>query len=56
MVNIEGYEVPEGLYYSTDFVWLKTEGDKIRIGLTDYAQKRLREIVYAELPNTGTGV
>jgi len=56
MVNIEGYEVPEGLYYSTDFVWLKTEGDKIRIGLTDYAQKRLREIVYAELPNTGTVV
>jgi len=56
MVQVEGNEVPEGLYYSTDFVWLKTEGDKVRIGLTDYAQKRLREIVYAELPNTGTAV
>jgi len=56
MVNVEGYEVPEGLYYSTDFVWLKTEGDKVRIGLTDYAQKRLREIVYAELPSAGTAV
>ena len=56
MVQVEGYEVAEGLYYSTDFVWLKTEGDKVRIGLTDYAQKRLREIVYAELPGAGTAV
>jgi glycine cleavage system H protein len=54
MVNVEGYEVPEGLYYSTDFVWLKIEDDKVRIGLTDFAQKRLKEIVYAELPSSGT--
>jgi glycine cleavage system H protein len=53
MVKVEGYEVPEGLYYSNDFEWVKVEGDKIRIGLTDYAQKSLREIVYAELPSAG---
>jgi len=56
MVKIDGYEVPEGLYYSSDFEWIKIEGDKVRMGITDYAQKQLREIVYAELPEAGAGV
>ena len=45
--------MPEGLYYSKDFEWIKIEGDKVRMGVTDYAQKSLREIVYAELPSAG---
>jgi glycine cleavage system H protein len=53
MVKVEAYEVPEGLYYSKDFEWIKIEGDKVRMGVTDYAQKSLREIVYAELPGAG---
>jgi glycine cleavage system H protein len=56
MVKVEGYEVPEGLYYSKDFAWIKIEGDKVRMGITDYAQKSLREIVYAELPAVGSAV
>ena len=56
MVKVESYEVPEGLYFSKDFEWVKIEGDKIRMGITDYAQKSLREIVYAELPSVGTEV
>jgi|SRR5208283_3840263 len=56
MVKVEGYEVPEGLYYSKDFEWIKIEGDKVRMGITDYAQKQLREIVYAELPSVGIEV
>ena len=56
MVKVENYEVPEGLYYSNDFEWIKVEGDKVRMGITDYAQKQLREIVYAELPDAGTVV
>ena len=56
MVKVESYEVPEGLYFSKDFEWVQIEGDKIRMGITDYAQKSLREIVYAELPNVGTEV
>jgi glycine cleavage system H protein len=56
MVKVESYEVPEGLYFSKDFGWIKIEGDKIRMGITDYAQKSLREIVYAELPSVGTEV
>jgi glycine cleavage system H protein len=56
MVKVENYEVPEGLYYSNDFAWIKIEGDRVRMGITDYAQKQLREIVYAELPAAGTEV
>ncbi len=53
MVKVGAFEVPEGLYYSKDFAWVKVEGDKVRVGVTDYAQKSLREIVYAELPGAG---
>ena len=56
MVKVGVYEVPEGLYYSKDFEWIKIEGDKVRMGITDYAQKQLREIVYAELPSVGIEV
>jgi glycine cleavage system H protein len=56
MVKVDNYEVPEGLYYSNDFAWMKIEEDKVRMGITDYAQKQLREIVYAELPEAGTEV
>jgi glycine cleavage system H protein len=56
MVKVDNYEVPEGLYYSNDFEWIKIEGDNVRMGITDYAQKQLREIVYAELPDVGTEV
>ena len=56
MVKVENFEVPEGLYYSNDFAWIKVEGDKVRMGITDYAQKQLREIVYAELPEAGAEV
>ncbi len=56
MVKVGAYEVLEGLYYSKDFEWIKVEGDKVRMGITDYAQKSLREIVYAELPSAGGDV
>lgn len=56
MAKVDGYEVPEGLYYSKDWAWVKVEGEKVRVGITDYAQKQLREVVYAELPGSGTTV
>lgn len=56
MVKVNDVEVPEGLSYSKDFEWVKMEGNKARIGITDYAQKQLREIVYAELPSEGTEI
>ena len=40
----------EGLFYSNDHEWIKVEGSKAYIGITDYAQHALGEIVYIELP------
>ncbi len=54
MVKVDGTDVREGLYYTKEFEWAKVEGEKVRVGITDYAQKQLREIVYAELPSPGT--
>lgn len=53
MVKVDDFEVREGLYYSKDWMWVKLEGNKVRIGITDYAQKQLREVVFAELPSAG---
>ena len=56
MVEVEGYKVLEGLYYSKDWMWIKIEDGKARVGITDYAQKQMREIVFAELPKVGDEV
>ena len=56
MVKVDGYEVPEGLYYHKEFGWAHIEDGKARLGITDYAQKQLREIVFVELPSTGDTV
>lgn len=56
MVKVDDYEVPEGLYYHKEFGWAHIENGKVRIGITDYAQKQLREIVYVELPSVGDTV
>jgi len=53
LVKVDDYEVREGLYYSKEWAWVKVEDGKARIGITDYAQKQLREVVFAELPNVG---
>jgi len=49
----EGREIPVDLKYAKDHEWLRTEGDLCRIGITDYAQNSLHEVVYAELPQIG---
>ncbi|MEN2975066.1 MAG: glycine cleavage system protein GcvH [Candidatus Caldarchaeales archaeon] len=47
------YEAPEGYYYTREHEWVKIEKNRARIGITDYAQKKLREIIFVELPNVG---
>lgn len=42
--------VLEGLLYTNDHEWVKVEGDKATIGITDFAQHNLGDIVYVELP------
>ncbi len=44
------YEVPEGLYYTKEHEWVKLEGGNCRIGVSDYAQKSLHEVVFVDLP------
>ncbi|HEW89720.1 MAG TPA: glycine cleavage system protein GcvH [Candidatus Bathyarchaeota archaeon] len=56
MVKVDDYEVKEGLYYSKDYLWVEVEDGKAKIGITDYAQKQLRDILYTELPEPGEDV
>lgn len=44
---------PEGLLYSKEHEWVKIEGDSATVGITDYAQDSLGDIVYVELPKVG---
>ena len=45
--------VPEDLHYSKDHEWIRVEGDVGTIGITDYAQNSLGDVVYVELPKVG---
>ncbi len=42
--------VVEGLFYTEDHDWVKVEGNKAKVGITDHAQHELGDIVYVELP------
>lgn len=53
MVKVEGYEVPENLYYHKEYLWASVENGKVKIGISDFAQKQLNDIVYVELPSVG---
>ncbi len=48
--------IPEHLRYSSDHEWALVEGDAVRIGITDYAQDALGDVVYVELPQVGDRV
>ena len=44
---------PKELRYSDEHEWVKVEGEKVRIGITDFAQSELGDIVFVELPEVG---
>jgi len=48
--------IPGELYYTKEHEWLRIEGDTAVIGITDYAQSELGDIVFVELPDAGTEV
>lgn len=48
--------IPADLKYTKDHEWLKMEGDKAVMGITDYAQHAMGDIVYVELPEIGAEV
>ena len=45
--------IPENLRYSKDHEWVSVEGDVASIGITDYAQHSLGDVVYIDLPRAG---
>ena len=49
-------QIPEDLRYSTDHEWIRVDGGKARVGITDYAQDALGDVVFVDLPEVGTAV
>jgi glycine cleavage system H protein len=49
-------EVPGDLRYSEEHEWVRVEGTKVRLGITDYAQDALGDIVFVDLPEVGSTV
>ncbi|MBW2313552.1 MAG: glycine cleavage system protein GcvH [Deltaproteobacteria bacterium] len=50
------YNLPDSVRYSREDEWTRVEGDHVVIGITDYAQQQLGDIVFVELPEPGTQV
>ena len=53
---MEETSIPHDLKYTREHEWVRVEGDLAVIGITDYAQKQLGEIVFIELPEAGDDV
>lgn len=49
-------KIPPDLLYTKEHEWVRQEGDIVRVGITDYAQDELHEIVMVELPSAGTTI
>jgi glycine cleavage system H protein len=52
-MDIQGYIMPEDLYYEENHFWLKQEGELLVMGMDDFGQKMAGEIVYVQLPAEG---
>jgi glycine cleavage system H protein len=53
---VADYDIPKDLRYSREDEWLRREGDRVTVGVTDYAQQQLGDIVFVELPEVGSEV
>jgi glycine cleavage system H protein len=53
MKEINELILPDDLRYTEDHEWARSEGDNIRVGIDDYAQDQLGDIVYVDLPQKG---
>ena len=52
MKEIDELNLPDDVRYAEDHEWIRYEGDKVRIGISDYAQDQLGDIVFVELPQS----
>jgi len=55
-MNVEGYEMPDDLYYHKEHMWVKVDGNRARVGINDFSQKLAGEISYVEAPFEGDEV
>jgi glycine cleavage system H protein len=55
-MRVLDYEIPDKLYYSKEHEWVQLEGKEAMVGITDYAQKQLHEIVYVEVQKVGANI
>jgi len=53
MKPLEQMTLPDGVRYAEDHEWARLDGDSVQVGLSDYAQDQLGQIVYVELPLVG---
>ena len=49
-------ELPEDLRYTSEHEWIRLDGDEGTLGITDFAQEQLGDVVYVELPDVGTQI
>lgn len=49
-------QIPDDLRYSTDHEWVRVEEGRVRVGITDYAQDALGDVVFVSVPSVGTVV
>lgn len=47
---------PEDLRYTTEHEWVRADGNRVTVGITDYAQEALGDVVFVDLPDSGTEV
>ena len=52
-MDIQGYNLPEDLYYEKNHYWVKVEGDMLVMGMDDFAQQLAGDIVFVQLPFAG---
>ena len=52
-MKVDDYEIRDGLRYTKEHEWMVVEEANCRVGVTDYAQKSLHEVVYVDLPQVG---
>ena len=50
----QSYNTPKDCYYTESDEWVRLDGDVVRIGITDFAQSELTDIVFVELPEVGS--
>ena len=52
-MEIQGYNLPDELYYEENHFWVRDDGDLLVMGMDDFAQQMAGEIVYVQLPDEG---